>query len=103
MVAQSVAAILGNHVKLSVEGIDRMYLNVYGPRLQRDKDVAWFFRSQRRQPFASSALMAPMSRRFVAALERYGQAHEIEVVQLQPGERKDEVMAERLKRFLNVE
>jgi hypothetical protein len=27
--AQSVADILGQHVKLSVEGIDRMYLNVY--------------------------------------------------------------------------
>jgi len=99
MVAQSVAGILGNHVRLSVEGIDRMYLNVYVPRLQREKDVAWFFRGHRQQPFASSALMAPMSRRFVAALERYARTHEIEVVQFRPGERKDEVMAERLQRF----
>ena len=44
MVAQSVAEILGNHVRLSVESIERMYLNVYVPRRQRDKDVAWFFR-----------------------------------------------------------
>jgi hypothetical protein len=29
MIAQSVADILRDHVKLSVEGIDRMYLNVY--------------------------------------------------------------------------
>ena len=36
MVAQSVAEILRNHVSLSVEGIDRMYLNVYVPTLQRD-------------------------------------------------------------------
>jgi hypothetical protein len=67
--------------------------------LQREKDVAWFFRAHRQQPFASSALMAPMSRRFVAALERYAQRHEIELVQFRPGERKDDVMAERLKRF----
>ena len=33
MIAQSVAEILGRHVRLSVEGIDRMYLNVYVPRL----------------------------------------------------------------------
>jgi len=99
MVAQSVASILGNHVTLSVEGIDRMYLNVYVPTLQRDKDVAWFFRGHRRQPFASSALMAPISRRFVAALERYAERHGIEVVPFRPGERKDDVMAERLKRF----
>jgi hypothetical protein len=99
MVAQSVAGILGNHVRLSVEAIDRMYLNVYVPRLQREKDVAWFFRGHRQQPFASSALMAPISRRFVASLERYARRHEIEVVQFRPGERKDDVMAERLKRF----
>ena len=76
MVAQSVAAILGNHVKLSVECLDRMYLNVYVPKLQREKDAAWFFRGHRRQPFASSALMAPMSRHFVAGLERYAGARD---------------------------
>ena len=103
MVAQSVAEILGNHVTLSVEGIDRMYLNVYVPTLQRDKDVAWFFRGHRQQPFASSALMAPMSRHFVAKLERFARKHEIEVVQFRPGERKDDVMAERLKRFEGAE
>jgi hypothetical protein len=101
MIAQSVAEILVDHVRLSVECIDRMYLNVYAPRLQREK--AWFFRGYRRQPFASSALMAPMSRRFVAGLERYAQMHEIEVVQFRPGERKDDVMAERLKRFDDAE
>jgi hypothetical protein len=103
MVAQSVAVILGNRVKLSVECIDRMYLNVYVPKLQREKDAAWFFRGHRQQPFASSALMAPMSRRFVAGLERYAEVHGIDLVQFPPGERKDDVMAERLKRFDDAE
>jgi hypothetical protein len=99
MIAQSVAAILSDHVKLSVECIDRMYLNVYVPALQIDRGAAWFFRGHRRQPVASSALMAAMTRNFVAALERYAAGHEIEVVQFRPGERKDDVMAERLRRF----
>jgi hypothetical protein len=99
MVAHSVAAILEDHVRLSVECIDRMYLNVYVPALQIDRGVAWFFRGHRRQPVASSALMAPMSRSFVAALQRYADVHEIEVVQFRPSERKDDVMAERLKHF----
>jgi len=43
-----------------------VYLNVYLPTLQRDKDVAWFFRGHCQPPFASSALMAP--RRPTAAL-----------------------------------
>ena len=42
MKAQSVADILGQHVKLSVEGIDRMYLNVYVPRLQTERGVCGF-------------------------------------------------------------
>ena len=40
MIAQSVAEILADHVKLSVEGIDRLYLNVYVPRLQADIAVS---------------------------------------------------------------
>jgi hypothetical protein len=34
MIAQSVAELLADHVRLTVEGIDRMDLNVYVPRLQ---------------------------------------------------------------------
>jgi hypothetical protein len=34
MIAQSVAEIIGRHVRLTVEGIDRMYLNVFVPGLQ---------------------------------------------------------------------
>ena len=58
MAAQSVATILKDHVKLSVECIDRMYLNVYVPALQIDRGMAWCFRGHRRQPVASSALAA---------------------------------------------
>jgi hypothetical protein len=34
-VPRSVAEVLADHVTLEVEGIDRMYLNVYVPGLQR--------------------------------------------------------------------
>ena len=69
MIAQSVAEIIGRHVKLTVEGIDRMYLNVYVPRLKTELGIVQFFRKHRRQPLPSAALMEPMSRGFVAALE----------------------------------
>ena len=39
MIAQSVADILGRHVRLAVEGIDRMYLNIYVPQLQSERGV----------------------------------------------------------------
>ena len=49
MIAQSVADILGRHVRLAVEGIDRMYLNIYVPQLQSERGVVRFFREHRGQ------------------------------------------------------
>jgi hypothetical protein len=99
MIAQSVADILNHHVKLSVEGIDRMYLNVYVPWLQTEQGVVQFFRGHRGQPLPSAALMSPISRSFVAKLEGFVAQHEIPLVQFRRGQRKDEVMAEHLRHF----
>jgi hypothetical protein len=99
MIAQSVADILGRHVNLSVEGIDRMYLNVYVPRLQTEQGVVQFFRGHRGQPLPSAALMSPISRSFVAKLEGFVAQHEIPLVQFRKGQRKDHVMAEHLRKF----
>src|ERR1700726_3719332 len=103
MIAQSVADILSHHVKLSVEGIDRMYLNVYVPWLQTERGVVQFFRGHRGQLLPSAALMNPMSRSFVAELEGFVAQHQIPLVQFRKGQRKDEVMAEHLRKFRNEE
>jgi len=99
MIAQSVAELLADHVRLTVEGIDRMYLNVYVPRLQCAYGGVNFFRDHRGQPLASSALMSPMSRRFVAELDRFIVRHRLPVVLFRKGQRKDDVMIERLRDF----
>jgi hypothetical protein len=99
MITQSVADILSDHVRLTVEGIDRMYLNVYVSRLQMEQGIAWFFREHRGQPVPSAALMSPMSRGFVSALDRFATQHQIPVVQFRKGERKDDVMAKHLRQF----
>jgi hypothetical protein len=70
-VSRSVAEVLTDHVTLEVEGIDRMYLNVCVPGLQREQGVACFFRFHRGHQFASSALMDPISKTCVAALEAF--------------------------------
>lgn len=44
MIAQSVADILRHRITLEVEGIGRLYLNVYVPTLQTEGGVAQFFR-----------------------------------------------------------
>ncbi len=99
MIAQSVAKILADAVTLSVEGVDRMYLNVYVPRPQTEQGIVWFFREHGGQPLPSAALMSPLGRRFVAALETYAAEHGLRLVQFRKGQRKDEVMAEHLRKF----
>ena len=59
MIAQDVAEIVSRHVKLTVEGIDRMYLNVFVPGLQYEQGIVRFFREHRGQPLPSAALMSP--------------------------------------------
>ena len=99
MITQSVAEIVKRHVKLTVEGIDRMYLNVFVPGLQYEQGIVGFFRGHRGQPLPSAALMSPISRSFVAKLEGFVAQHEIPLVQFRRGQRKDEVMAEHLRHF----
>jgi hypothetical protein len=76
-----------------------MYLNIYVPQLQSERGVVRFFREHRGQPLPSAALMSPISRTFVAKLERFVVQHEIPLVQFRKGQRKDTVMAEHLGKF----
>src|SRR5260370_12455351 len=67
-VPQSVAEILNHHLTFQLECIDRMYLNVYVPRLQCEGGIAQFFRGHRAHNLASSPLMAPWPKAFAAQL-----------------------------------
>ncbi len=90
-IPQSVAQVLREHVALEIEGIDRMCLNAYVPQLQREGGVASFFRFHRGYPFASSALMDPISKAFVAEMEDFAEREGVPVVRFRKGERKDDL------------
>ena len=102
-VPRSVAEVLSGHVTLEVEAIDRMYLNIYLPGLQPEQGVATFFRFHRGHQFVSSALMDPISKAFVAALEDFARREKIPVIQFRKGQRKDDVAAEQRKKFTKDE
>jgi hypothetical protein len=80
-----------------------MYLNVYVPMLQGESDVVKFFRIHRGHPFASPALMDPMTKASVASMECFAKQQQIPVVQFRKGQRKDNVMKEHLVRFDKTE
>ena len=100
---RSVAEVLKQHVTLEVEGIDRMYLNVYQPRLQTDRGVAAFFRFNRGATFASSALMDPISKSFIAAVDCFVKQEQIPLITFTKGQRKDDVTQEYRSRFNGTE
>jgi hypothetical protein len=102
-VARTVADVLAEHVTLELECIDRMYLNLYQPRLQHELGVVGFFKLHRGFPFVSSALMDPISKQFVADLHALVQDEGVPLVEFRPGQRKDDIAHEHLARFEGTE
>jgi hypothetical protein len=49
---RSAADVLAGHVLFEIEAIDRMYLNLYQPRLQHGAGIASFFVGHRGHRFA---------------------------------------------------
>jgi hypothetical protein len=102
-IPRSAAEVIRNHVTLEVEGIDRMYLNVYQPKLQSEKQAACFFRYHRDQPVASSVPMGVMSKDFVGRIEAFIKEQGIPLVRFGKKQRKDDVAAEYRARFRGTE
>ena len=99
MVRKNVAEILSNHVTFELEAIDRMYLNAYVPSLQTGAGFVYFLKTQLGVRVPSTVMVAPMSERFVDALERFVETQGIDLVTFTKGQRKDDVAKEYLATF----
>ena len=97
--SRSVSEVLREHVTLEVEGIDRMYLNVYVPALQRAGGVASFFRFHLGNRFASSVLMDPITKAFIAQMDQFAKQEKVPMVTFEKGQRKDDVATAYRKKF----
>jgi hypothetical protein len=93
---RSVSDVLADRVLFAIESIDRMYLNVFVPELQRTGQVVGFLMRHRGFPIASTALVAPVSRQFVADIHDFAAAHDVPLIHFAKGQRKDDVMREHL-------
>jgi hypothetical protein len=98
-VPRNVADILAEHTTLEVECIDRMYMNLYVPILQREAGIAHFWQAHRGHRFASGTQMGPMSRAFVESIKRFAEQEAIPLIKFKAGERKDEVAKKYLAEF----
>jgi hypothetical protein len=97
-VARNVAEILAEHTTLEVECIDRMYLNLYVPILQREAGIAHFWQAHRGHRFASATQMGPMSSTFVSSIEEFAEQECVPLIKFKAGQRKDDIA----KKYLEV-
>ncbi len=102
-VARSVADVLTDHVRFEVECVDRMYLNVWVPRLAYGGGVAGFFVGHRGHAYASTALMDSMAKAFVTDIHGFISSRGLELVHFAKGQRKDEVTQQVLAEFTEPE
>jgi hypothetical protein len=98
----NVAELLADHVTLTVDCVDRLYLNAYVPRLQSSGGVVGFL-EYRGQRIPSPALFGKLTAAFVTGLRTWCQEEDVPWIEFQKGERKDEVVQPYRDRFVAEE
>lgn len=100
---RTAADVLREHVVSEIECIDRMYLNVYVPKLQFELGLIGFLHRQLGMTVNSTAPFAAITNAFNRAIQRFAAVSDIPVIRLEKGVRKDDVMHEYLARFSGAE
>src|SRR5256886_13511095 len=90
--------VLGGHVVLDIECLDRVYLNAYVPILQSSGQVVAFMTQHLGMPIPSPALMEKISTRFRRSVESFAGANGIPWVRFGRDDRKADVMAPYLRK-----
>ena len=103
MATPNIETIIRDRVTLTVDCIDRLYLNGYVPTLQTSGQLCWFLREHLGNPIPSPALLRPLHDRFVRDVTTFAEAGKIPVVHFERGQRKDDVAAEHRARFTKAE
>jgi hypothetical protein len=103
MIRTSVAEILDQHVTFELEAIDRMYLNAYVPSLQSGGGVVYFMRQHLGARVPSTAMVAPLTKAFVDAMERFAATTGVDLLTFERGQRKDDVAQRYLAAFTKAE
>ena len=103
MATPNIETIIRDRVTLTIDCIDRLYLNGYVPTLQTSGQLCWFLREHLGNPIPSPALLRPLHDRFVRDVTAFADAGKIPVVHFERGQRKDDVAAEHRARFTKAE
>lgn len=94
---RTVADVIDQHVTLELESLDRVYLNVYQPKLQTPKAMFWFLREFHGKGAVSSFKMRAITQRFLANIHDYADKHNVPLITFKKGQRKEDLAAEYLQ------
>ena len=83
--------LLRDHVTLTVECLDRIYLNGYIPTLQMPGQLVNFLIGHRGNKIPSPALLGRITDDFKAQIQSFAEQGGIPMVHFEPGQRKDDV------------
>jgi hypothetical protein len=98
-VTKSLAQLQQENVVMELECIDRMYLNAYVPQLTSEAGIAAFCRGYLGHRFASTKQAVAMTEAFVKSIAAFIQREGLELVRFKKGQRKDDVLQDKLRRF----
>ncbi len=98
----NVAELITEHVTLTVDCVDRLYLNAYVPRLQSDGGVVAFLR-HRGHAIPSPACFGHITDAFKTGLRAWAERQGIPWLEFQKGERKDDTVQRYRDRFAKPE
>lgn len=94
----NVAELITEHVTLTVDCVDRLYLNAYVPRLQSEGGVVAFLR-HRGHHIPSPAGFGQITDGFKTRLRAWADRQGIPWIEFRKGERKDDVVQRYRDRF----
>jgi hypothetical protein len=99
----TVSELLDSHVTLTVESLDRIYLNGYVPTLQTAGQLVGFLTNHRGNPIPSPALLNKMDQQFESSLKDFATANNLTRVRFERKQRKDDIAAVHRANFNGTE
>ncbi len=95
----TVKEVLQDKVSLSIECVDRVYLNGYVKYLQMPGGVINFIRHQKNWPIPSPQMMKKLSKAFRREVKKFAAVQDIPIISFDKGDEKAEIAKEHLDRF----
>jgi len=91
--------LLREHVTLTVECLDRIYLNGYIPTLQTSGQLVSFLIRHRGHKIPSPVLLRDITQGFVKEVKSFAEENQIPLIRFESGQRKDDIAAEYRQTF----